>query len=240
MTHVIMLSSEMDECWKITDRFPYLENVTILNDFSTEFRGGLKRLKGIKKLRINSDGFTIDYVTSDKLNEVEVIAPNRREDISILDYLIHILKINRGINRLIYTRGFLSNESIYYMTRNRIKALKLADVQTDHLTTLSEYLGQNTLIEHLSIMGLQSEYIQNIIFTEQVTNMNHIYKLTIHILDTQTIHYTSIRNFRGLRSISLYFSYCPNSESNVLTVLDVMKNAKFLQHIRIYRIRNDN
>lgn len=235
----IMLSSEMNNYWGITDRFPYLENITILDDSPLEFRERLRRLRGIRQLEIIADDLTIDYITSDRIYGMEMVAPNSETRAPTIDYLIHVLRINRNMDRLVYAHGFLSNESIYYMMRNKIRSLKLTNVHTEHSTTLGSYLRLSAFLRNLSIGGTQSRSLQDIIFTMGMADMDHIVELEIHILNTKEVDYDSIRNYRNLRSVTLFFNYGHDAESNVLNILNIMRNATFLQYVRIYRLGND-
>lgn len=236
----IMISPELNENWEVTNKFPYLENVTIPDDFPVEFRRAIENLRGIKRLQVNSSELTIDYITSSTLQEVEVATKNQTYESLTIDHLIHILRINRGIKRLVYTHGFLSNKSINYMKANRIECLKLGDIQTEHSTILNKYLSQNTMLKKFSLIGFNSEYMQSIVFMNNLTDMNHITKLTVHVLDTEKIDYASIKNYRGLKGISLYFAYGSMAELNVLKILNIIQNVTCLQRIHIYRIGNSS
>lgn len=236
----IIISPELNGNWDVVNEFSYLENVTIPDDFSVEFRGAIGKLKGIKKLKVNSGDSPIDYITSNTLQEVEVATTNQTCESLAIDHLIHILRINRGIKRLVYTHGFLSNESICYMMTNRIECLKLGDIQTERSSILRKYLGENTLLRKLTIIGFNSEYMQGIVFMNEMTNMDHVTKLTVQVLNTAEIDYASIKNYRGLRGISLYFAYGSMTELNVLGILSIMQEATYLQRVHIYRIGNSN
>lgn len=226
-TRNMMFSSQLNERWKIIERFPYLENVTILEDYPEKFREELKQMKNIKKLRIDNDGVMINYIMSKVLEEIEIIIPylviKINEDTNV-DYLIDILKNNTGINRLMYTEGYMSNESIYYMMRNNIRILNLVNVQVERSSTFGKYLQSNTCLRDLTIMGLDSEETQNIAFTNEMTN---------------NVKYKFIRNYQKLKEITLYFNYGSNAESNVLDILKAIKNAEYLKRIRIYRIKKE-
>lgn len=191
----IALTAEMNEFWEIIDRFPYLESVTILDDFPITFRNEIKQLKCIRKLRIINSNSIIDYITSKKLIEVEISSPDQEHELLTIDFLVEILKINRNIGRLDYTRGFLSNESIYYLMKNKIECLKLANVLIDNSNTFHEYFTQNIYLRRLTILGTNSVHIQKIIFSEKTGEMNCINRLTIHVLETGKIDYALIKNF---------------------------------------------
>lgn len=234
----ITLTAEMNEYWKITDRFPYLENVTILDDFPITFRNEMKRLKRIKRMRIVNSSSMVDYITSEELIEVEMSSSDQENELLTIDFLVRILRINKDIRRLDYARGFLSNESIYYLMRNKIECLKLANVFLNHSNTFHEYFTRNTYLRKLTVLGTNSVHMQRIIFSKRMIEMHHIKRLTIHVLETRKINYASIRKFKGLRCISLYFSYGPHAESNILTILNILRDATFLLRIKIWRITN--
>lgn len=232
----VKISAEMNDYWKIMDRFPYLENITILNDFSTDFCEKLGRFGCIGKLRIIGDGRNINYINCNTLIELDVCEPLPIYENVSIDYLINILKINRNINKLIYGSAMQSNESIYYLTRNKIFNLKLMNVHTEQLSTLPKYLEQNMSLKRLTVAVLETESIQNAIFMDRTIDMNHITKLPVHILDTIEVNYTLIKIYQGLKTLKLYFNYSNHTKSNILKILEIIKYAKFLRRIRIYHI----
>lgn len=231
----MIITPQLDKYWKVIDRFPYLENVSIMEDFGIEFRNKLRRLQEIKRLRIHCMDFVIDYITSKTLEAVEVSTSNRHGPWTV-DHLINILSMNGNIRRLVYTNGFISNESIYYMMRNRIDCLKFGNVHTEHATIINEYLTYNKYLRKLTILGVHSGHMQGIIFMKRKQNRNHIIKITVHVLNTEEVEYTSIGEYRGLRSISLYFCYGPMANLNLLNILNALRDATYLRYIRIYRI----
>lgn len=232
----MMLSPEMERFWKITDQYPYLKNITIMDDSSTPFREKIKQMKRIEKLRIHSCGSPIDYIMCDELQEVEICTSKPENVQPNVDYLVNILRINRNINLLVYTRGCLGNESIYHMMKNKISKLKLASIYIEQSSTFYEYVRQSKSLRWLTIVGAQSEYMQHVVFACQKTNIDHITKLTLHVLNTVNINYASVEKFVGLKNISLYFYYGLWSEYNVINVLSSLRNATTLQRIRIYRV----
>lgn len=232
----ITFCNEDDSTWQSAIEFPFLENITISNDFCPIFRSNMKKFKSIKHLTIFSSGCPIDYIESNSLREIRFQQSNPLE--TNKNYLTHVLKHNRHIRKLIYFGGKITNEDIYFMGLNQIETINLADIQLDDASVLNRFISDHNSLQNLLIGDRRSSELQMHLFSNPIpTVWKHLRYLTIHVLDDENVLYDSIKNCAKLEGLSLVFHFCDSSIMNARRILNAIVHAPVLKTISVHLMK---